>query len=1837
MELIDLNLFLNYRYVPQFLIFTTILLVTTQVQCQVLMNRAPQFIPGQDMSRFSLSENTPVNSPVYQLRGIDPEGGRLRYSISGPVFSVDRDTGVVRLRQELDREQQDIVEVIISITDEPQGNAEPNTVSLRREIPIRDFNDNPPIFLGRPYSATLSESTPVGSIVQISPTVEVIDRDEGVNSDITFSCYVDKSKEGDDTCDVFEVTTEKISDGRYNASIKLIKQLDFESRPSYVLTLLAKDGAKSNPLSAFATISINLIDVQDQPPIFINAPYSITLHENTPAHVSVFEIKAKDGDTGNPRPVLITLEDDVRGHFRLEALNSSDMGHVKLITTEIPLDRELTNILQNGGVYTFHIRATELIDGTLPGDSSITQITVVLLDVDDNLPEFNANFFNVSIPENLEMNTLLPGLSIYVTDLDLGDNSKYDLSLVNIHNSEDMFTVHPKQGEGRTPIVVRVKNPSKLDYDVDDPKLREFVFDIVATSQKNKSASSKARIVINLQDMNDNSPMFEKTSYGLEIAENTDIGTKIADIQATDRDSFKYGKIMYVLRGFGAEYFKTNKDTGGVFVKKMLDYEMQKSYILTLVAIDGGGRESNANLYIEIMDTNDNAPQWEQREYIRTVREGATEFEPQFFVRATDIDGPTQGGGKITYSIESENSISGHVFTIDSHTGEIRISSSAKSMDTERGEYELNVVATDAGTPPLKNETVVRIRVGISGNQRPIFKGHFNAQSDAVIPGPPHYRVSIPENAQFGDNVTKVQAIDPDGIDSMLVYRIVGANDNFVIDENTGIITVSKYANLDRDTNPDSYSVVVNAVDAGIPIPETATTTVYVNIQDVNDKPPKFDKSSYIAYVSEIAPNNTEVIGLKATDTDLHSNLRYTIVEPIKANSKSGIAFRNSAFYKEAFRIDPITGVIYVNNTLNYNEVSSVILTVEVRDLFAAFNVDEQYDRTEVMIYIQAFKNTNPIFKNKGWSPTNPNISFEVNEETSPGTTILRLEAEDPVSQSVITNFELINPDQGGYISINDRTGDISLMKRLDYEALEGNQTSFIFTVKAMVSSGKRFSIANINMTVLNINDHSPEFDKSSYKITILESVKYPESILTIHATDKDVVRNEIDMKMGYNEIVYSLAGTNAPLFTIDNRTGVIQVAKGQVLDREKQSMIKLTGVAKDSYGKVSSAAKTTVSILIELLDVNDNPPKFVQQVFTAVIPETAAINTFVTTIEATDPDDGPGGEIVYDLLNEGDASGLVKMNSKTGEIHTKSSLTGKGRSEPYEIVIRAQDRGNLNPKEQSLYSDTTLLLYVGDISANDGIPFFVAPKIGQVAQVSENATIGSPVFQVIAKDHDNPSTLSGKIRFRIQNDIEDAKSFRIDALTGLVTTVRPLDRETKDKYQIIIEVSDMGEPPQAATRVLVINVMDVDDHKPRFEREIDARPVELEVLEEQPKDTIIGEIFAIDEDINENGAIDYAFIDGNEQGLFAINRTDDNKAVISTKKPLDHETADSYILTVKCFKFDALKQFDYRKPYNPHEKSEIKILIKVLDIDDHLPEFQLKNESNGVHSHIPINTVVTTVKAIDVDSSALPINISIIDVNFVSQFHRKGNKSLIDLVNIFNLNPVNGEIRNTKSLSNYVDGYFELKLRANNSNIPRRYTDTTIKLFVIRDKSLLRFVFAKPPTEITLILPEFTSKVQNILKERDLELSVFDAQVLHKSDHSLDFSATSSCFQLTRHGSVLSPHEMKKIMDSEDVKQALLETYLAFSVEEVESCVGTKLSTAGIGSVSGTWLVILAGIIGIASLLALLSTCCLFRKREPNYNGTPILTPRLVPSDIDIYASQPVLVSNGEPMYGPL
>lgn len=286
-----------------------------------------------------------------------------------------------------------------------------------------------------------------------------------------------------------------------------------------------------------------------------------------------------------------------------------------------------------------------------------------------------------------------------VIDEDLGVNSRYNLSLKNVINSEGVFSVSPTYGEGRTPVVIKVVDNSKLDYDVDDPSRRLLIFDVVASVKGITVA--KSRVKVHVLDANDHSPEFKKSSYKFKVPESAEIGYFIASISATDKDSGDFGILTYTLRGFGAETFSTDSNNGGLKVAKKLDYETQKSYSLTLEAKDGGGKVTTVNIFVDVDDVNDNSPYFEQSEYSRIIRDGATTFDPQLFVRAYDIDGPDQGNGRVYYSIESTNSISdtddNHVFSIDGETGEIKIDRAVSSMDTPRGQYELTVKATDAG------------------------------------------------------------------------------------------------------------------------------------------------------------------------------------------------------------------------------------------------------------------------------------------------------------------------------------------------------------------------------------------------------------------------------------------------------------------------------------------------------------------------------------------------------------------------------------------------------------------------------------------------------------------------------------------------------------------------------------------------------------------------------------------------------------------------------------------------------------------------------------------------------------------------------------------------------------------------------------------------------------------------------------------------------------------------------------------------------------------------------------------------------------------------------------
>jgi Cadherin domain len=951
---------------------------------------------------------------------------------------------------------------------------------------------------------------------------------------------------------------------------------------------------------------------------------------------------------------------------------------------------------------------------------------------------------------------------------------------------------------------------------------------------------------------------------------------------------------------------------------------------------------------------------------------------------------------------------------------------------------------------------------------------------------------------------------------------------------------------------------------------------------------------SYTAYVPE-RNKGSEILKVRAIDSDENSKVKYSIIEPVIATTKAGFKLNPTDFdYKSIFSINEDSGAILLLKNLENNGLYSVTLTVKAQDLNAIEGID-QVDTCEVIFYIQSYKESGPIFLNDAWNHIDKKIHLKINEEMEIGKTVIELEAKDPEMGDPIYDFEMEPHDGFGYFRLVE--DKVIIQQRVDYENIDN--AVFTLEVKAISPVSDSFSTAQLTIEVANINDNSPIFEKENYKASVLENIKHPEIILVVKATDKDAVKTEKDGELGYSRVKYSLTGQNAALFSINNN-GEIQLAKNQSLDREKQAVIKLQVIAEDSLGKPLDARKTTAKVVIEVLDVNDVKPKFLNQqkngLISAVVSESSPPNTLIINLEAFDADEGPSGEVRYEIVEEGDVRGLLSLNSKTGELKTLKYLTGRGRSMPYEIKVRATDNGNQIPKQQSLFADQVIQIFIGDTFSNDGIPFFVSSEDEQ-ANVTENAPIGTKVYQILASDFDDPTTPSGMLRYRIQNDIEDAKYFKIETLSGIITTTQVLDREVKSKYNIIVEVSDQGEPPQASTRVLKINILDVDDEDPLFVRDTTSKPLELMVLEEQSSGVILGNVTAIDKDIAENAAIDYEIIDGNELELFKL-IVANNSALITTTKPIDREKHKKFLLTVKCFKISSKWQRiknSVLRSYNPEDFSEIQILVHVIDIDDHLVEFERTIYMIAIRNTIPLNTLIYAVKANDIDSESSPIVYQTLNITFVSQFHRKDNKFNENLAEIFELNNSTGEILLAKSVSDFVDGYFVLHVRAINN----RFNDCIIKIFIVRDKSILKFVFSRPPMDMSPLLPNFQEKLQMKLNGTDIKLSIFDAQVLSKPDQTYDFSSTSSCFMLFRNGNTLSLQETKSLMNTEAMKNNLRETYLEYSVDSVDLCsFGKELKSQNIMMTSsGAWLVFIAFLVLIASLISTFAACCLFKK----------------------------------------
>ncbi|KAK9966046.1 hypothetical protein ABG768_005097 [Culter alburnus] len=637
-----------------------------------------------NMALFSIAEDTSVGTHVYTLNGSDPEGEPVTYGMtfdkgSRECFSVEPKSGNVTLIESLDREVQDEIVAFVTITD---GR---NKVVENVRVFITDVNDEKPEFLNRPYIVDVPEDAASGSSIY---RVQAVDRDLGSGGSVSY--YLQSSSK-------FTI------DGHSGVlRIRPGESLDYELSRTHFVTVVAKDGGgkyhgKYQVMTSTAIVTINVIDTQDSPPVFVGTPYFGFVYEVSVPGSEIFTVFAKDGDQNSPNPIHYSILNGSDGFFSI----NSTSGCISLTSFPVQLRNEL---------YELKVKASEVGPDNQIIDYAITTVSIRVVDLNNHPPTFYGengpqNRFELTMYEHPPEGEILRGLKITVNDSDQGANAKFRLLLVGPR----VLRVVPQTVLNEAQVTVIVENSTAIDYE----KYQFLTFKLLAVEiDTPERFSATADILINLLDTNDNIPKFSSEFYIARIPENSPGGSNVISVTATDPDSGLWGEVKYSIYGSGADLFLIHPTSGIIYTQPWasLDAEVKSKYNFYVKAEDTEGKYSLAEVFVTVLDQNDHPPEFNQNFLEKTMIIGAP-----VQIQAVDEDAE-EPNNIIEYSIMKADP--DNIFDINTSTGEIKLKPYIKSMEivqniTRQKDCRWSVVvqARDRGSPSFSTTAVVKIDI----------------------------------------------------------------------------------------------------------------------------------------------------------------------------------------------------------------------------------------------------------------------------------------------------------------------------------------------------------------------------------------------------------------------------------------------------------------------------------------------------------------------------------------------------------------------------------------------------------------------------------------------------------------------------------------------------------------------------------------------------------------------------------------------------------------------------------------------------------------------------------------------------------------------------------------------------------------------------------------------------------------------------------------------------------------------------------------------------------------------------------------------------------------------
>ncbi|KAF5894805.1 protocadherin Fat 4-like, partial [Clarias magur] len=848
------------------------------------------------------------------------------------------------------------------------------------------------------------------------------------------------------------------------------------------------------------------------------------------------------------------------------------------------------------------------------------------------------------------------------------------------------------------------------------------------------------------------------------------------------------------------------------------------------------------------------------------------------------------------------------------------------------------------------------------------------------------YSILSPAPAEFeirNDGTIRIRSRLNYNIANIYTFTVKAVDAGNLYDTTTVVINVEDVDNLNPYFDHALYeaSIPENLAAQRDDSSKTANAIVFVTIEDVDDNVPEFDNSSYTAVIPENSPKDSFVLQVKVTDKD-----KGGFVGTLRITSDAA-----------PFSISP-DGFVTVKTPaeLDRETTQTIAFQIEARE-----NPPSSHSSmASVLISLSDENDNSPVFGSTKYEG-------KVSLDQTVGMLVVKVEATDldEGPNGEISYFIDFGNDEG-YFVINENTGEITLNKTIPLQ--ENKILQFLLYVTAK-DGGSASQSSSVPVEIKAPGDSRPQFFQKTYQGKVEEE----------QGAGAEIVKVTF-LSLSPAVPVTLTVQTEADKFSIDQVTGMLTTRVK--LDYETQK--NYTFQVSISDGTNNDEAL----VFVEVLDINDNSPKFASSSITVDIPEDVKLEANVTYVEATDADSGLNAEIRYRL--EGSA-GMFRIDPETSLILVVTKLD-REIQDKYNLLVVAEDQGR--PPRSATASVVVVLTDV-----NDNPPIFSTQRYE--ASVLENATIGTNVTVVTATDKDEG--LNSLVTYHIvEQDPTSPTAFSIDATSGIISVAEMLDYSKVKKYTLEVEGMDGGSPSLTGTTVVVILVEDVNDKPPKFSKD----QYDVSVYENIPPGSPIVSLEVTDE--NEGGFSNGHFLLTSD--VFDIN--DKGVVLLHRNSSLDRETRDNYIIEVVAVD----------QPVNGLSATA-QINITVLDVNDNNPEYS--EFQNPLLIPEDKTGDVTQIQVTDRDIG-LNGEVTLTTSSYLDVFGFKSD----------------GTLMVTGTLDRETQEIYDLVLVAYDHGMPSRQNVTTLKVIVTD-------VNDNPPV---FILPSYSTQVlAKDVKKGDLALNV--------------------------------------------------------------------------------------------------------------------------------------------------